>query len=90
MSGLAELAAYVAALANAERNTNRAEDRTRYKNHLAAAALIFECLHRGDLVAAKAFVSEERRSFGWGYLDGDAGATAESAFSTFAAFMDGF
>ncbi len=88
MSGLPELAAYVAALAHAERNTRRAEDRTRYRNHLAMAALIFECLHRGDLVSAKTFVSEERRSFGWDYLDGDAGATAESAFKSFADLID--
>jgi hypothetical protein len=78
----------VAVLGNAERSTTRAEDRTRYRNHLAAAALIFECLHRDDMVSAKALVANERRSFGWDFLDGDAGATAEAAFSNFAVFMD--
>lgn len=88
MSGLPELATYVAVLAEAERTTSRAEDRSRYRNHLATAALVFERFHRDDLVSAKALVAEERRSFGWDYLDGDAGATVEAAFSNLAAFVD--
>jgi hypothetical protein len=33
-------------------------------------------------------VAEERRSFGWDFLEGEAGATAESAFSQFADFIE--
>ena len=90
MSGVAipQLATYVAVLADALRNTTRAEDRTRYRDHLAAAALVFERLQQGDVVSAKQLIAEERRSFGWGYLSGDAGAAAESALSSFADFIE--
>ena len=86
--GIQELAAYVAVLANALRKTRRAEDRSRYRDHLATAALVFERLQQGDLVSAKQLIAEERRSFGWDYLDGDDGAAAESAFSRFADFIE--
>jgi hypothetical protein len=70
------------------RNTRRAEDRSRYRDHLAAAALVFERLQQGDVVSAKQLIAEERRSFGWDYLDGDASAAAESAFSSYADFVE--
>jgi hypothetical protein len=86
--GLPELATYIAALSNAVEKTRRAEDRSRYRDHLAAAALVFERLQQGDLVSGKQLVADERRSFGWDFLDGEAGASAESAFSRFAEFIE--
>jgi hypothetical protein len=87
-AGIPKLAAYVAVLANAVRNTHRAEDRSRNRDHLAAAALVFERLQQGDVVSAKQLIAEERRSFGWAYLDGDVGATTESAFSSLADLIE--
>ena len=86
--GIPELATYVAVLADALRTTRRAEDRSRYRDHLATAALVFERLQQGDVVSAKRLIAEERRSFGWDYLDCDTGATVESAFSRFADFIE--
>ena len=51
--------AYVAVLANAVRNTGRAEDRSRYRDHLAAAALVFERLQQGDADPLCSFVCSE-------------------------------
>jgi hypothetical protein len=87
-AGIPELASYITALSGAARNTGRAENRNRYRDHRAAAALVFERLQHGDVVSAKQLVVEERRSFGWDYLDGEAGAAAESVFSRFAAFIE--
>lgn len=86
--GIQELATYIAALSSALERTHRAEDRSRYRDHLATAALVFERLQQGDLVSAKQLLSDERRSFGWDFLDGEAGASAESAFSRFADFIE--
>lgn len=82
-----KLAAYAAVLSESLRNTHRDENRTRYRDRLAAA-LIFERLQHDDLVSTRELVAEERRSFGWDFLDGQAGATAESAFSRFAEFIE--
>jgi hypothetical protein len=87
-AGIPELATYISALSDAARNSRRAENRSRYQDHLAAAALVFERLHHSDVVSAKQLVAEERRSFGWDFLDGEAGAAAESAFSRFADFIE--
>jgi hypothetical protein len=59
--------------------TRRSEDRIRYRDHLAAAAIIFERLHHGDLASVKQLISGERRSFGWSFLNGEAGESAESS-----------
>jgi hypothetical protein len=56
-------------------------DRSRYRQHLAASALVFERLQQGNLVAVKQLVGEERRSFGWDFLDGDAGASEDRVFA---------
>jgi hypothetical protein len=87
-AGIPEVATYIAALSNAAKKTRRAEDRSRYRDHLAIAALMFERLQQGDFVSAKQLVADERRSFGWDSLDGEAGANAESAFSSFAEFIE--
>jgi hypothetical protein len=86
--GTQELATYLAALSDALAKTHRAEDRSRYRGHLATAALVFEQLQQGDVASAKQLVSDERRSFGWNFLGGEAGASAETAFSRFAAFVE--
>ena len=83
-NGIPELATYIAALSDAARNTRRAEDRSRYRDHLATAALVFERLQHGALASAKQLVADERRSFGLDFLDGEAGASAEAAFARFA------
>ena len=87
-AAIPELATYIAALSSAVGKTRRAEDRSRYRDHLATAALVFERLQEGDLVSAKQLVADERRSFGWDILDGETGASAESAFSRFAEFIE--
>jgi hypothetical protein len=87
-AGIPEVATYIAALSNAASKTRRAEDRSRYRDHLATAALIFERLQQEDLPSAKQLVADERRSFGWDFLDGEPGAKAESAFSRFAEFIE--
>jgi hypothetical protein len=51
-----------------------------YRDHLAAAALLFALLHEDDLNSARQLIAEEQRSFGWSFLEGDAGQRAESAF----------
>lgn len=85
---LADLAKYVAVLSNSLASTHRAEDRSRYRDHLAASAGIFESLYRGDIVSTKQFIADERRSFGWDFLTGEEGAAAESAFSRFADMIE--
>jgi len=82
------LAQYVDVLSRASHATTRAEDRTTYASHLAAAAEIFSCLHSGRLSDAKAIVGDQRRAYGWGYLSGDEGATATTAFDRFASIIE--
>lgn len=79
-----DLAAYIAVLGSGAEQTSRAEDRTTYRQHLAAAALMFASLHRGDLKGFKALLASERCAYGWGFLAGDCGAAAEAAWTRFA------
>jgi hypothetical protein len=85
---LIELSVYIAALSDALLATRRAEGRTRYRDHLASAAVIFEALHRGDWRTAKDIIGSERRSYGWDFLDGECGANAETQFARFARFIE--
>jgi hypothetical protein len=78
---------YIATLAESARLTAQAENRSRYRDHLACAAVVFHLLHVHDVAGAKKLVMEERRSYGWDFLTGQEGAAAETAFSTFAEFM---
>ena len=82
------LAQYVAVLSQSAQTTTCAEDRSAYTNHLAAAAEIFACLHSGRVSDAKAIVSDQKRAFGWGYLSGEAGDIATSAFIRFATIVE--
>jgi hypothetical protein len=82
------LATYIEALERSARATTRAEDRVTYTNHLAAAAQIFARLHSGCLSGAKEIVSAQRHAFGWGYLSGEEGAVAETAFDRFATMIE--
>ena len=82
------LASYVEVLLRAAHASARAEDRSAYTGHLAAAAEIFACLHSGRLAEAKEVVSSQKRAFGRGYLSGDEGASAAQAFERFASVID--
>ena len=84
------LASYVEVLLHAAQATTRAEDRSAYTSHLAAAAEIFAYLHTGRLSEARDIVGSQRRAFGWGYLSGDEGARATLAFEQFASVVEGF
>ena len=79
------LAEYIDALETSAAATHRAEDRGRYQQHLASAALMFAALEKDRSIAKLAeVVASERRSYGWDYLDGPEGEAAESAFHAFA------
>jgi hypothetical protein len=79
---------YVSVLVASAEHTNRAEDRTAYTRHLAAAARMFAALHTGDEQALRAHVAAERRTYGWDFLSGDAGAAAEAAFAALAQLVE--
>ena len=85
---LDELAQYVEVLSRSSHGTTRAEDRNTYASHLAAAAEIFLCLHSGRLSDAKAIVGDQRRAYGWGYLSGNEGSAATTAFDRFASIIE--
>jgi hypothetical protein len=88
--GIPELASYISALSIAMQHSKWVGERNRYRDHLAITALMFERLHSDDLVSVRQFVAEERESYDWDVLVGDfSGATAQSAFSRFADFIEG-
>ena len=77
------LAEYIDVLDKSALRTHRAEDRSRYQQHLSSAALMFAALEKHRSIEKfKEVVASERRSYGWGYLDGPEGKSAESAFHT--------
>lgn len=78
------LDAYVEALSSAAQRTQQAEDRPRYRDHLAAAAVLFHLLYRDKMAEAKEVIAQEERSYGWSFLADTEGAVAESAFAAFA------
>ncbi len=79
------LADYIAVLESSSASTSRAEDRSRYQQHLASAALMFVALEKQrSIEKLKELVATETRSFGWDFLDGPEGDAAESAFVAFA------
>ena len=83
------LANYIAVLESSAAKSHRAEDRGRYQQHLASAALMFVAVEKQrSLEKLKELVASERRSFGWGYLDGSEGKTAEAAFNDFAKLVE--
>ena len=83
------LAEYISTLETSAEKTNRAEDRTIYQKHLAAAALMYVTLEKNrSLEKLKELVATERHSYGWGYLDGSEGDIAETAFDAFAKLVE--
>jgi hypothetical protein len=50
---LSALDNYIAALSASAQHTHQAEDRDRYKGHLARAAILFHLLHSDDIAEAK-------------------------------------
>lgn len=81
---LQALDSYVEALSSAAQRTQQTEDRHRYRDHLAAAAVLFHLLYRDKMAEAKEVIAQEERSYGWSFLVGAEGAVAESAFAAFA------
>ena len=71
-------------LEQSSQTTTRTEDRGRYQQHLAVTAQLFIAL-RGNrpLAGLKELLASETRSYGWDYLDGDAGQAAERTFEYF-------
>ena len=83
------LAEYVAVLETSADNTNQAEDRIKYERHLAYAARMFVAIEKNaSLKALKKLVEDERHSYGWSFLSGDTGNSAESAFHVFASLIE--
>jgi hypothetical protein len=83
------LAEYIATLEASAAKTHRAEDRSRYQQHLAAAALMYAALEKHRSVEKlKQIVASERHSYGLDYLDGPEGKAAEAAFNAFAKIVE--
>ena len=81
---LADLAQYISQLEQSSLKTTRAEDRRRYADHLAAAAIMFSSIQsQSDSAKFAEALDAETRSFGWDYLDGEPGQLAEAAFTQF-------
>jgi hypothetical protein len=81
---LDDLADYVNVLSTSMEETKRAEDRSAYLRHLAAAALIFQRLQQSNLPEATEQVATEQQAYGRSFLDGEQGKAAEAAFTRFA------
>jgi len=75
------LADYIRGLIQSLATTSRAEDRTRYVSHLAAAARIFAALRSSDATAVEQLLADEERAFGWSYLSDKEGQAATTAFT---------
>lgn len=83
------LAEYIAVLDDSAAKTLRAEERGRYQQHLALAALMYAALEKHRSVEKlKELVASERRSYGWDYLGGPEGKAAEAAFNVFAKLVE--
>ena len=83
------LAEYISVLQTSADITHQAEDRPKYSRHLACAARMFLAIENySSLDKLLQLVDDERHSFGWDYLIGSAGDTAEAAFNTFATLVE--
>jgi trehalose-6-phosphate synthase len=83
------LADYISILDQSAKETHRAEDRNRYQQHLASAALMFVAIVKDrSTPKLKELVAAERHSYGWDYLSEPAGEAAEKAFHTFATMIE--
>jgi hypothetical protein len=84
-----ELAEYIAILETSLACTNYAEDKLKYQKHLAESALMFTAIEKyKSLKKLKELVSLERHSYGWDYLNGVQGSSAELAFDHFAKLVE--
>ena len=83
------LASYIADLAISAKETTHAADRPAYTSHLAEAARMFAACRSGSLDDLRALVKSQRDAFGRGYLVGDPGSKATTAFDQFATFVEG-
>ena len=79
---LDDLAEYIDVVSTSMDKTKRAEDRSAYVRHLAAAALIFQSLQQSNLPKAREQVAVEQQAFGRSYLDGEEGSATEAAFTS--------
>ena len=85
----AALADYIAVLEKSARETDRAEDRSRYQQHLASAALMYAAIAKQcSLEGLRELVASERHSYGWSFLSGPPGEAAETAFDQFAKLVE--
>jgi len=82
----AALQRYIDVVAHSASETHCAADRPRYEQHLAAAALLFAAIERGDTEEFVNIIASEGRSFGWDYLSDECGGQADSAFHEFQSF----
>lgn len=84
-----QLARYAAVLARSLDATTRTNDRTIYRDHLAAAARWLGMLHDGATRAMlRDALAAEQRRFGWEHLSGESGEAATQAFERLVAFVD--
>jgi hypothetical protein len=86
-AAIAALDIYIGVLAESAERTRQAEDRSRYRGHLASAAVMLHLVRKGDWVGFKKLVADEQRCYGNAFLSGEDGAAAETAFATFADFV---
>lgn len=84
MQELQDVARYIRILAESLDRTTRAEDRSAYTRHLAAAAMLVALVEAGDSSGVEGWIDDERRTFGWAYLVGPEGDAAEQAFNDLA------
>ena len=73
------LADYISVLGASADETARAEDRSAYTQHIAAAARMFADLEKGRTEAFLERIAAERRSYGTSFLVGAPGSLAERA-----------
>lgn len=84
-----DLADYVGVLSKSAAGTSRAEDRAAYMQHLAAAAMMFFLIQKNlPRTTLDKWLSDERRTYGMGFLANNEGRDAESAFQRFAATIE--
>ncbi len=81
-AGLPAVVSYIEVLTNCLDTTTFASDRAAYARHLAAAARLVALLAQDEHAAdVERWLRDEERGFGWGYLSGEQGEQAESAFA---------
>lgn len=76
-----QLADYIDSLCRALNETRRAEDRSLYVAHLAAAAMMFRAVHASDKDGLAEVLNQEEANFGRAFLSGSSGEMVEKAFT---------